>query len=79
VEVNPHCAAPLVLIFFAASKDFRPGLRRVFGVEACLLEGVLVVVEDRRGRIVREGQHGAVRLGIIGDDASQILASLSKV
>ena len=54
--------------------DFVPGLRRIVDVEAGLLEDVLVVVEDRRGRVVGEGQHGAVRLRIIGDDARQILA-----
>ena len=54
--------------------DFRPGLRRIVDVEAGLLENVLVVIEDRRGRIVGEGQHRAVRLRIVGDDAGQILA-----
>lgn len=53
-------------------ENFRPGLRRICRIKACLLEGVLVVIQDRRGRIIGEGQHGAVRLGIIGDDAGQI-------
>ncbi|MNS58514.1 hypothetical protein D3C72_914360 [compost metagenome] len=53
-------------------ENFRPCLRRVGGIEAGFLEDILVVIEDRRGRIIGEGQHGAVRLGIIGDDAGQI-------
>jgi hypothetical protein len=59
--------------------DFVPGLGRIFRIEAGLLEDVLVEIEDRRGRIVGERQHGAVRLGIIGDDAGQVLALVERL
>lgn len=54
--------------------DFRPGLGRIVNVEAGLLEDVLVEIEDRRGGIVGEGQHGAIGLGVVGHDARQVLA-----
>lgn len=52
--------------------DLGPGLGRGVCIEARLLEDVLVVIEDRRGRVVGEGQHRAVGLGIIGHDPRQV-------
>src|SRR5690606_33318159 len=40
--------------------DLVPGLGRDVLVKPRLLEYVLVVIEDRRGGVVGEGQHGAV-------------------
>ena len=51
-----------------------PGLGRRVLVQPGLLEDILVVIKDRRGRVVGEGQHGAVGLGVVGDDAGQVLA-----
>ena len=46
--------------------DLGPGPGRLLGIEAGLLEGVLVVVEDRRRRVVRHRVELAV-LGVVAD------------
>src|SRR5690606_18728162 len=43
-------------------KNFRPGLWRIVFIKTGLLEGVLVVIEDRRRGVIWEGQHGAIGL-----------------
>ena len=59
-EAARGCARRLDLL--GSIPDLGPGLGRVVDVKAGLLEDVLVVIEDRRGRVVGERQHGAVRL-----------------
>ncbi len=54
-------------------EDFRPCLRRIVYVQACFLKSVLIVVKNRRGRVIRKGQHRSIRLRIIGNDPGKIL------
>ncbi len=53
-------------------EHFGPGLRRLVGVEAGLLERVLVVPHHRAGRVERERQHLALGGGIVAGDGRQV-------
>ncbi len=70
-EAAGRCTARLDLL--GCFKNFRPGLWWVVFVKASFFESVLVVIKDRRRRIVWEGQHCAVWLRIIGNDTRQVL------
>ena len=49
----------------SSQRHFRPGGGRRVGVQARGLEGVLVVMKDRRGAVEREAQHLTVGRGVV--------------
>ena len=61
-----------VLHLFRGSKQFRPGLWRLAVIESGLLEGVLVVIEDRGRAVEREGEHLALGRGVITGDRRNV-------
>ncbi|MNV31447.1 hypothetical protein D3C71_1227560 [compost metagenome] len=57
-------------------KHFGPGLGRLVGVQAGLLEGILVVIEHRRGAVERVAQHLAIGRGVVASHSRHVLGGV---